>query len=182
MPPNYSKWVGRGLDKISIRRNYKTGTATINFQGQKFRVGIDFLEERLNLIDQYQSKERFFNSFYYGTDEGRREVEERYIENFSNAMTYKYMYADESVSEYAKDLWRIMSNQQRDRFSWLNRDLIGEVFNYDDRSILDKRRNFDYDQTHTEEQDTADVWYLVRQLEQFVPRQTVNRLREEYGL
>lgn len=182
---NYSRWVGRGPSKIFIRRNYSTGMATVRMGDITMKVKTEFLEDKLEHIESYQSKERFFNSFYYGTSEADAELQARYERNFDSAIRQRYMFADPRLGEYATQLWKSMTPDQRDRFSVANKKLVDKTFNYDDKSTERRKKRYrtgGETTAKTVAQDTRDLQSLVNEMENYAPKHIVRTLRQEYEL
>lgn len=165
-----------------MTRDIASGRGIVSYKGQTFNVSIDFLDNRMRYINDFKNKERFFTGFYHGTNEGIRAIEEQYKINFENAIMSHYTYAPQSQQLYAIGLWQKMTPQQRDRFSWLEREKIGQVFNYDSDYKVDRERLWNDDPTVISKEDEVNLQELVDAMEEFVARNEVATLRKQYGI
>lgn len=157
-------WIGNKEGQIRVR-NTKKGTTYVTFNGLRMEVDTGYYLTKLSDIHTFKDKDRFFKSLYWGTEEGRQTIQQRYEDNFINAIEHRYSRADDDKISYAIRLWKSMSPNQRDRFTAFNKVLVESVFKYEDIERQEIEDNFDWDEDA--KQQNADIDLLIAELEDF---------------
>lgn len=160
---NLSRWIGKGKGQIHVR---KSGDMTkLTLGDVTMTVPTEFYEAKREVIEQYHSKERFFESMYWGTTTGRADMEERYRENFHEALERRFERANPQLVELAQSIWDNMSPWQRDRFTGIHGVLVESVFKYEEEQVKGIDPGFDY--YENSRQQDAELRLLIDKLRNF---------------
>lgn len=161
------RWFGRGKNQFRVR-DTGLGTTFVTFQGTTIEVDTAFYLDKRADIDRFKSKEKFFQSLYWGTAEGRGDIEERYRENFATAIGHRFSRANFDKQNQAIAMWESMSPQQRDRFTSLNRVLVESIFDYEEIERREIEDNFDWAADRAQQNTEIDMF--IETLKEFAGR------------
>lgn len=155
-----------------------TGKRKLTYQGRQMTVSEEFYQSRLEIADAYRNTEDYFNSFYWGTQRGIRQKDANYKENFDTAIRSKFEDANTPDLQYAIDIWKNMSFEERDKFTNDNPEWVTQTFKYEDKRAKSLGVYPEEDE-EISDIDYDSIYEFIKILEQYISPSKLERIQRK---